>query len=46
MSARALILAAMVAAALAAGCGRRGDPPAPTPDAATAQSEVERRQGL
>ena len=43
---RALMLAALVAASLAAGCGRKGDPPAPTPAAAAAQIEAERRQSF
>ncbi|MFT4793669.1 MAG: putative small lipoprotein YifL [Paracoccaceae bacterium] len=43
---RTLLLAALIAASLAAGCGRKGDPSAPSPDAASAQTDVERRQGL
>ena len=43
---RALVLAALIAASLTAGCGRKGDPVAPTPEAAKAQKEVERRQGI
>jgi predicted small lipoprotein YifL len=43
---RAALLGALVAATLAAGCGRKGEAPAPNPAAAAAQNEVERRQGL
>jgi predicted small lipoprotein YifL len=46
MSARAALALALVLAALAGGCGRKGAPDAPTPAAAAAQKDVTGRQGL
>lgn len=43
---RAALLAALIAASLAAGCGRKGEAEPPNPVADAAQREVERRQGL
>ncbi|MFT6773958.1 MAG: nitrous oxide reductase accessory protein NosL [Paracoccaceae bacterium] len=41
-----LAILALALAALTAGCGRKGDPAPPTPEAARAQTEVKAREGL